>query len=73
MRPHSLTTFELQKFYQDEPKFNGVYSRNSLPKIKDGTYVINHAEFSERETSCLLSKCIRLSPRREKIAGYKSN
>ena len=31
--------------YQNEPKFNGVYSRNNLPKIKDGAYVINLDEF----------------------------
>ena len=39
MLPHPLTNFELQK--QNEPKFNGVYSRSNLPKIKDGAYVIN--------------------------------
>ena len=31
----------MQKFYQNEPKFNGVYSKNSLPKIKDWAFVIN--------------------------------
>ena len=31
-----LTNFEIQKYYQNEPKFNGVYSRNSFSKIKDG-------------------------------------
>ena len=41
MPPHSLTNFEIQKYYQNEPKFNGVYSKNNLPKIKDGAYVIN--------------------------------
>ena len=40
--PHPLTNFEIQKYYQNEPRFNGVFSRNNLPKkIKDGTYVIN--------------------------------
>ena len=40
--PHLLTNFEIQKYYQNEHRFNGVYSRDSLPKeIKDGTYVIN--------------------------------
>ena len=34
MLPHSLTNFEIQKYYQNEAKFNGVYSRNNLPKIK---------------------------------------
>ena len=29
-------------YYQNEPRFNGVYSRDNLPdKIKDGAYVIN--------------------------------
>ena len=45
MPPHSLTNFEMQKYYQNEPKWNGVYSRNKLPKIKDGTYVINLDDF----------------------------
>ena len=45
MPPYSLTNFEIQKYYQQEPKFNGVSSRNNLPKIKDGTYVINLDEF----------------------------
>ena len=42
---HPLTNFEIQKYYHSEPKFNGVYSRNNLPKIKDGTYVINLHEY----------------------------
>ena len=41
MPPHLLTNFEIQKYYQNEPKFNGVYLRNNFPKIKDGAYVIN--------------------------------
>ena len=40
MPQHPLTKFEIQKYYQNEPKFN-VYSRNNLPKIKDGAFVIN--------------------------------
>ena len=45
MPPHPLTNFEIQKYYQSEPKFNGVYSRNNLPKIKDRVYSINRDEF----------------------------
>ena len=37
MLPHPLTNFEMQKYYQIEPKFSAVYSRNTLPKIKDGS------------------------------------
>ena len=45
MSPHPLTNFEMQKYYQNKSKFNVVYSRNNLPKIKDRTYVINLDEF----------------------------
>ena len=41
MLPHLLRNFEIQKFYQNKPEFNGVDSRNNLPKIKDGVYAIN--------------------------------
>ena len=41
MPPRFLTSFEIQKYYQNEHKFNDVYSRSNLPKIKDGAYVIN--------------------------------
>ena len=34
MPPHPLTNFGIQKYYQKEPKFNGVYSRNNPPKTK---------------------------------------
>ena len=47
MSSHPLTSFEIQKYYQNEPRFNGVYSRNNLPKIKDGAYVINLDEYSD--------------------------
>ena len=45
MPPHPLTNFEIKKFCPNEPKFNGVYSRNNLPKIKDGIYVISLDEY----------------------------
>ena len=31
MLPHPLTNFKIQKFYQNEPKFNGAYERNNIP------------------------------------------
>ena len=46
MPPHPLTNFEIQKYYQNGPRFNGVNSRDNLPKIKDGTYVVNLDEYS---------------------------
>ena len=47
---HPLNNFEIQKCYQNEPKFNGVYSGNNLPKIKGGPYVINLEEFKSTGT-----------------------
>ena len=42
MPPNAFTNFEIQKYYQIEPRFNGVFSRNNLPKkIKDRAYVLN--------------------------------
>ena len=41
MLSHLLTNFEIQKYYQNEPKFNGAYSRNNVSKIKDGAFIIN--------------------------------
>ena len=45
MSSHLLTNFEIQKYHQNEPKFNGVYSRNNLSKIKDGTFIMNLKEY----------------------------
>ena len=50
MPPPPLRNFEIQKYYQNEPKFNSVYSKNNLPKIRDGAYVINLDEHKSIET-----------------------
>ena len=50
MPPHPLANFEIQKYYQNEPKFDGVYSRNNLSKIKDDAYVINLDEYESTGT-----------------------
>ena len=47
MPPHPLTNFKIQKYYKNEPIFNGVFSRNNLlKKIKDGAYIINLDEYA---------------------------
>ena len=58
MLPHPLTNFEIQKYYENEPKFHGVYSRDNLLKIKDGVYVINLDEYSKYWNSlgCFMGK-----------------
>ena len=39
---HPLRNFEIQEYYQNEPRFNGVFSGDNLPNIiKNGAYVIN--------------------------------
>ena len=48
---HSLTNIEIYEYYKNEPRFNGVYSRNNLPnKIKKGAYVINLDEYENTGT-----------------------
>ena len=48
MSPHPVTNFEIQKYYKNEPRFKGTYSRDNLPnKIRDGAYVINLDEYSD--------------------------
>ena len=58
MLPHPLTNFEIQKYYQNEPRFNGVFSRNNLTtKIKDGAYVINLDEYEDTGTHWIALFC----------------
>ena len=45
MPSHAETNFEIQKYHQNKPKFNGVYSRNNLHKIKYRAYVIHLDEY----------------------------
>ena len=46
--PHPLANFEIQRYYQNESRFRGVYYRDNLPnKIKGGAYVINLDEYSD--------------------------
>ena len=52
---HPLTNFEIQEYYQNEPRFNGVFSRDNLPNtirskelgstVKNGAYIINLDEY----------------------------
>ena len=58
--PHPLTHFEIQKYYKNQPRFNGVFSRNNLPKkIKDGAYVINFDEYADVGTHWIALFCNR--------------
>ena len=60
MPPHPLTNFEIKRYCQNEPRFNGVFSRDDLPKkIKDGTYVINLDEYADVGTHWITLFCRR--------------
>ena len=39
--PYPLTNFEIQKYYYNEGRFNGVFSRNNLPKKNLGWSIRN--------------------------------
>ena len=47
---HPLTNIEISEYYASEPRFNGVYSKNNLSKIKKGLYVINLDEYENTGT-----------------------
>ena len=43
-----MTNFEIQWYYENEPRLNGVYSGDNFPdRIKDGAYVVNLDEYSD--------------------------
>ena len=57
MKPHPLTNFEIQK-YENESRFNVVFSRDNLPKkIKDGACVINLDEYKNIGTHWIALFC----------------
>ena len=60
MPPHALANYEILKYYKNEPRFNGDFSRKNLPKkIKDGAYVINLDEYPDVGTQWIALFCNR--------------
>ena len=56
--PHPLTKFEIQKYYQNEPRFNGAFSKiNLLKKIKHGAYEKNLYEYADVGTHWITLFC----------------
>ena len=47
MQSHPLTNFGTQKYYQNESRCNGAYSRGNLTRTRDRTYKINLDEYSD--------------------------
>ena len=61
MPRHPLTNLEIQKYYENEPRFNGAFSRDNLPKkIKDGAYVINLDEHKDTGTHWIALFCKKM-------------
>ena len=58
---HSLTNFEIQKHYENDPRFNGVFSRDNMPKnMKDGGYIINLDEYVDVGTQWIALFCNKI-------------
>ena len=56
--PHALTNFEIQKCYQNDPRFTGVYSRDNFPKrIKDRAYTISLDKYGDTGTHWIALCC----------------
>ena len=47
---HPLNSIKITNCFKYEPRFNGVYSRNDLPRIKYGAYVINMDDENSKGT-----------------------
>ena len=61
MPPHLLTNFERQKYYKNEPRFNGVFSRNNLSeKIKDRVFILNLEKYPDVDAHWFASFCKKL-------------
>ena len=61
MKRHPLRKFEIQKYYENESRFNAVFSRDNLPnKIKDGAYVINIDEHEDIGTHWIALFCKKI-------------
>ena len=41
MPPHLLTNFEIKEYYKNEPRFDGVFSRDNLQKKIKGRGIDN--------------------------------
>ena len=66
IQPHPLTNFEIRKYYKNEPRFDGAFPRNNLPKnnsikkIKDGAYIINLDDYANVRTHWIALFCKKM-------------
>ena len=56
MSAYPLINFEIQQYYQNQLRFNGVYSKDNLPnQIRKRAYIINLAEYLDIYYTSLFS------------------
>ena len=68
MPPHPLTNFKIQMYCENGPRFNGVFSRDNLPKkLKNEAYVINFDEYADVGTHWVALFC-----KKSEIAYFNS-
>ena len=73
MPAHPLTNLETQNYYKNEPRFNGVYSRDNFPKtIKNGAYVINLDEYTDIGIHCIALYARELHSRDDEVIYFNS-
>ena len=76
MSSEPVTDFEMQKDYQNEPKLNGVYSTNNLPKLNDEAYVTNLNDYKSIGThwiDCMGNGGKPIPKEIKKVVGNKNN
>ena len=61
--PDPFTISDIQKYFQSKPRFNGVYSRDNLPKTKDGAFVINLDKYTDVGTHWVALYVSKASPK----------
>ena len=56
---HPLNKVEITNYFNYEPRFNDLFSRNNLPRIKDGAFAINIDDKRKwRNTLGFINSCI---------------
>ena len=63
----------MQKYYQNEPRFNGAFSRDNLQKIKDGAYIINLDDISHEEFITILKEKYKYERMKDNLISENEN
>ena len=75
MPPHPLTNFEIQKYYQNEPRFNGVYSRDNLPNVNNNGVTYSDSfgvEHTPKDIKAFIDRSLSITANIFRIQAYDS-